>query len=267
MVTSVQAQTAQTFKHTRVVNSHSVDLLQQGNLDVLIRHRFGPLESGALQFWGLDQAITRMALEYAPRDFINVGLGRTSGGFFDAFLKVRVLQQEADKSPLSLAAVSSMGFDHLSYDQFPDESDFSPFLGSLSYFHQILIGSEVHERLALQLMPSYLHMNWREAPNLSNDVLSMGAGMGLRINKHHTVILEYVQNLTPAASINRDGDYEPVLSLGWNIETAGHVFALHFSNTPGLVGQQYMRRSTGSPWDPLNYGFGFNLSRNFRLHK
>ena len=46
----------QTFKDTRVINSHSVETLQKGILDFRIGHRFGDIDGGFATFYGLETA-------------------------------------------------------------------------------------------------------------------------------------------------------------------------------------------------------------------
>lgn len=267
-----QEKVNQTFKHSRVINGHSVDMLYRGTMDVLIRHRFGPLNGDAITLWGLDQAITRLAVEYAPRDNFNVGLGRSSGGFFDLFGKYRIYQQKENSIPISLVWVSLAGFDHLAYDQYKDdegfqEQDANRFASSLSFSHQLLIGGKLHERFSLQLSPTYIHRNYVERDDLENDIFALGIGASYRISKHFTLVAEFYSPFTEADKINPFFEVEPAMALGVNIETSGHLFALHFSNSPALVAPQLLSQ-TIDPIDDLGvYRFGFNLSRKFKVHK
>lgn len=64
-----------TFKGTRLINGHSVETRAQGNLDFIISHRFGRLNSGAYSLFGLDDSNIRLGLDYAVTDQLTVGLG------------------------------------------------------------------------------------------------------------------------------------------------------------------------------------------------
>ena len=55
------------FKTTRVVNGHSIENIGAGLLDVKINHRFGRVNSGGYNLFGLDQATMRMGLDYGIR--------------------------------------------------------------------------------------------------------------------------------------------------------------------------------------------------------
>ena len=83
-----------TFKYTRVINAHSVEMLHKGNLDFKILHRFGFLNDGAKEFFGLDQASMRMGFDYGISDNFTVGIGRsTLRKELDIFVKTRLVQQ------------------------------------------------------------------------------------------------------------------------------------------------------------------------------
>src|SRR5664279_618570 len=53
-----------TFKSTRIINGQSIETVGKGGMNVIISHRFGNLNSGVHQFYGLDQSSIRIGLEY-----------------------------------------------------------------------------------------------------------------------------------------------------------------------------------------------------------
>ena len=82
-----------TFKSTRLINGHSVEMRTTGILEFIISHRFGRINRGGSELWGLDQSSIRLGLEYGLSDNLNIGLGRASfGKVFDAFLKYRTIR-------------------------------------------------------------------------------------------------------------------------------------------------------------------------------
>src|SRR4051812_49116141 len=66
------------FKTTRVINSNSLENVAEGVLDFKILHRFGFLNGGAYEFFGLDQATMRLGLDYGITDRLMVGIGRST---------------------------------------------------------------------------------------------------------------------------------------------------------------------------------------------
>mgnify|MGYP001796472897 FL=1 len=77
------------FKGSRLINGHTIEARTQGALEFLISHRFGRLNSGAYEFFGLDAANVRLGLEYGVADFLTLGVGRNSfEKTYDGFAKV-----------------------------------------------------------------------------------------------------------------------------------------------------------------------------------
>jgi len=56
------------------------------------------------------------------------------------------------------------------------------------------------------------------------------------------------------------------LSVGFDIETGGHVFQLHFSNSTGMNERAFIT-DTQDSWGKGEIRFGFNLSRVFSVRK
>ena len=54
-----------TFNGTRILNGHSIETRKKGILEFLIHHRFGTINSGADELFGLDQSNIRLGFEYA----------------------------------------------------------------------------------------------------------------------------------------------------------------------------------------------------------
>ena len=48
------------------------------DLHFLISHRFGAVNTGIYNFFGLDQATTRLGLEYGIADILSVSIGRST---------------------------------------------------------------------------------------------------------------------------------------------------------------------------------------------
>ena len=63
-----------------------------------------------------------------------------------------------------------------------------------------------------------------------------------------------------------DPRYTNSLSIGFDIETGGHVFQLHFTNSTGMVENAFMTETTGD-WLNGDIHFGFNVSRVFTVYR
>lgn len=251
-----------TFKSPRIIMAHSVEMLHKGVLDFRILHRFGTVDNGIKDFFGLDQASMRLALDYGITDNLTVGIGRsTFEKELDGFLKYRLIQQSTGpkSSPVSLVLVGGTTCNTLSWSDTSKKSEFS---SRLAYYAQALIGRKFTEAFSLQITPTFLHRNLVETHEDPHDLYA--AGIGGRIKLSHRVSFNvdyfYVFNQNKNLLV-----YNP-LSIGFDIETGGHVFQLHFTNAVGMNERAFLTETTNQ-WGKGQISFGFNLSRSFQLKK
>jgi len=250
---------AATFKSTRIVNGHSVETVKKNHLDFRISHRFGRLNSGAYQLFGLDQATMRMGFEYGITDNFMVGVGRsTSQKVYDFFGKYKLLQQStgARNMPVSVTVFGGMGIATINRElEFQDK---------IYYSAQVLIARKFGERFSLQLSPSYLHRNHPEITGDEKILLAMGIGGRYKLSKRVSLNGEYFY--TAREKNTATAPYHDSMSFGVDIETGGHVFQLHFTNSLGMIEKQFIGETTGS-WGKGDIHYGFNISRTFSFDK
>ena len=255
--------TSATFKTTRVVNGHSIELPAAGVLQFLIGHRFGRLNSGAYEFFGLDQATMRLGFEYGVMNRLTVGVGRsTFEKTFDGFLKYKILRQStgARNMPVSLVAFSSIALNSLKWAE-PERQNF--FSSRLSYTHQLLVARKINDGLSLQLSPTLVHHNLVQALVDENDIYALGAGFRQKITRSITINGEYFY-LLPDQVVSKQV-YNSA-SLGFDIETGGHVFQLHVTNSRAMIEKMFITETTGD-LEAGDIHFGFNISRVFTLSR
>jgi hypothetical protein len=259
----VYAQSA--FKGTRVINLHSLERTKTGTLQFLIQHRFGAINTGAYQFFGLDQATIRLALEYGLSDRIMVGLGRSSyQKNFDAFTKISLIKQQKgiQNIPFSLLYFGSITLNSLKWED-PNRTNY--FSSRLSFVHQLIIGSKINERFSCLLAPSIIHRNLVEQAIDQNTVYALGVGARYKITKRTCINAEYVYRVPPANTQALSyANYYNSLSLGVDIETGGHVFQLHITNSQSMIEKGFLSESSQS-WEQGGIYPGFNISRDFTI--
>ena len=246
-----------TFKSTRIVNNHSVELFSPKKLDLRISHRFGLLNSGFYDLFGLDQAKIRIGLEYGLVNNCMVGIGRsTFNKSYDGYLKYVLLKQSKGikNQPFSLVYLSSFNLNTLRKSQ----SDY-PFLGRLSYANQLMIASKISSQFSIQVMPTIIHWNMVENNNQKNNIFILGTGFRYLITKSVSINSEYFYRF-----LHNSSDYYNSFSIGLDIETGGHVFQLHITNSMGMDEASFMTRTYNS-WSSGGIHFGFNISREFNL--
>lgn len=249
-----------TFKTTRLVNGHTIENVGKGILDFKISHRFGRLNQGAYDLFGLDNASMRMGLDYGISDRLMVGFGRsTFEKQFDAFLKYKILRQTTGEyaMPISLSYVFTGMLKTLKE---PDPAVKWSFSDRLYYAHQLIIARKFSEATAIQLMPTIIHYNYVPQSNDPNDPFSIGIAGRQRLSKRVHLTSEYYHQ------INQLSGYYNSLSFGFDIETGGHVFQLQLTNSTGMTERTFITETTGR-WGKGDIHFGFNISRVFTLVK
>jgi Membrane bound beta barrel domain (DUF5777) len=254
--------TTATFKTTRLVNGHSVENVAKGVLDVKISHRFGNINEGGYELFGLDKATMRMGFDYGITRYLMVGVGRsTYQKTYDCFFKLKILRQSRGKRkmPVTLSYVPTFAVKTL---KFEDPTLNNYFTSRLFYTHQLIIGRKFSEGTSLQLMPTFVHQNLVTAANEPNDILAIGIGGRQKITKRLSFNFEYYYQL-PKFKLQGSTNS---LSLGFDIETGGHVFQLHFTNSQGMNERTFIAGTNGK-WEKGDILFGFNISRVFTIGK
>ena len=251
-----------TFKSTRIISGHSIERMQEGQLDFRISHRFGELNQGAYEFWGLDQASIHLSLEYGITDWLMFGIGR--GNYektFDGFVKFSIFRQSKGERnmPVSISYLSTLALNSLKWDG-PEKL---PFWNRTSYVHQLLVARKFSERLSLELNPTFVHRNLVATELDPNDLWALGVGGRFKLSKRVSVNFEYYYVVPPLHDYQSKKTYNP-LSVGFDIETGGHVFQLHVTNSVAMIEKGFIGETTGN-WLDGGIHFGFNISRVFTL--
>lgn len=250
------------FKSSRVIMSHSMEIIKPGVMDLRILHRFGNINQGGYEFFGLDQATMRLGFDFGITKNFMFGFGRsTNKKEFDSFLKYRIIHQAKGPGalPFSVVAVAGGTINTLKW-QDPARKNY--FSSRLAYYGQLIIGSKVSESFTLQVSPAILHRNLVASSNDPSDLLAIGAGTRLRLSRRVSLNLDYYYRVNPNPN---DGTKNP-FSVGFDIETGGHVFQLHFTNAIGMNERVFLTETTND-WAKCDIQFGFNISRSFQLKK
>ncbi len=247
------------FKTTRVMNGHSFENVAKGVLDFKINHRFGTLNGGFYDLFGLDQAYQKMSFDYGVTDRFMVGVGRASfGKVYDAFGKYKILWQTSDnKMPISLLYYTSINVKTLKW-QDPNRENY--FSSRLAYTHQLILGRKFNENFSMQLSPTLVHRNLVATKSEKNDVFALGFSGRQKLSNRLAFTWEYF--LVPKGQLA--SNFKNSLSLGFDIETGGHVFQVHFTNSTSMVDQGFICETTNS-WGNGGVHFGFNVSRVFNV--
>jgi hypothetical protein len=248
------------FKSNRVIASHSMEHVAAGVLDFRIMHRFGTIESGLYEVFGLDQATIRLGFDYGITNRLTVGLGRSSlYKEFDGFAKYRLVWQSEGKKtiPLSVILIAGTTLHTLKWSE-PDRNNY--FSSRMGYYYQVVFGRKFSEAFSFQLSPMLVHRNLVELNSDKHDVIALEVGTRVKLSNRIAITADYFYIFPNQL---RSDNTNP-LSIGFDIETGGHVFQLHFTNAPAMNEKTFITDTKGS-WDKGDIHFGFNISRVFTL--
>lgn len=248
------------FKTTRVINSHSLENVAEGVLDVKIQHRFGFVNSGISELYGLDQSTVRLGLDYGISPRLMLGFGRsTFQKEVDGFVKFKLIRQSTGykEIPITLSYYGSIIINTLPWQE-PDRENY--FSSRIYYANMLIVGRKFSESTSLQIMPTHVHRNLVETLAEENDVFALGIAGRQKLSKRVSLNAEYFYVFPDQIK----DQFHNSLSLGFDIETGGHVFQLHFSNSTGMNEKTYVGETIGD-WADGDIHFGFNIARVFTI--
>ncbi len=247
-----------TFKSVYLINSHTTKKPAEKELIFLISHRFGYLNSGFPDLYGLDNATVRFGFEYGILNKLALGFGRsTYKRNYDFYAKYAILEQSRGKKSIPVT-LSLLGVTNISSARWANTNSDYLFAHRMSYTLQLLVSRQFNETFSFQLMPTYIHRNLVKTTVDKNDVFALGAGWRAKLTNRVAITGEY-HLITPDETSRQ---FTAPLSLGFDIETGGHVFQLFFTNSAAIYDAAFITETTDK-WIDGNIRFGFNISRTF----
>lgn len=253
--------TTNTFFTTRVINGQSVENPYPNELIFVISHHFGQINQGAYQFWGLDQATIRLGFDYGVNDRLALSIGRSSyEKTYDGFLKYKLLRQQTGlkEVPLTVSWFSGIYIKSLK-SAVPENYQFQE---RLSFVHQLMIARKFSRSLSLQITPAWVHNNLAASASDPNDFFVLGLGGRLRLTNWVSASMEYFYRFNEPVSFQTYNAF----SIGFDFDTGGHVFQLHFTNSQPMFEKAFLTETRGNWLDGGIY-FGFHISRVFSFKK
>lgn len=272
--------TTATFKSTRLITGHTIETLGKGILDVRILHRFAPINRGLYDFFGLDYASMRLGFDYGITNNIMVGIGRSTWQkTYDALFKIKILKQStgAVNMPVTLTFVSTFATrSDLARKDTLNNRILINFADRTSFSEQLIVSRKFSNNFSLQFMPIFI-FNHNKIDSINTytknkdnivygqkrkNTFALGFGGRLKVSKRVAINLEYYYQMPDA----KPGIRFNSLSLGVDIETGGHIFQMHFTNSNGMTEKSFIT-DTDDKWRDGYIRFGFNISRVFKVGK
>jgi hypothetical protein len=255
-----------TFKGTRIITGQSNENISKKHLNFLILHRFGELKDDAWYYslLGFDNATVRLAFDYGITDNLMVGIGRSSVmKIYDLNVKYKILKQTKGGNknfPFALSYYGNMGINTTTFANLNRDNYFT---SRLSFCNQLIIAKKINDKISLQITPTMVHRNLVEKTATPNDIYALGLAGSFKITRSTRLNIEYYPRLNGRNEKTKSGvDYSDYIGIGFDIETGGHVFQLHFTNSQSMIEKGFISETVGNPFEGDLY-FGFNISRTF----
>lgn len=243
------------FKGLKIVNFESTKLVAHKEFVFVVSHRFGSVKNGIDSFFGLDDAVTRLNFIYGLSENINIGVSRSSfQKIYEASLKYRLITQN-DNFPFTI-----VGFNAILFNTALEKANLPKleFKHRVGYTAQILISRKINKNLSLELAPTFFHDNYVLVNEQDNSQYAIGLGGRHKLGKRWSLNVDYGWHLNRVSN----SPFKNPLSIGFDLETGGHVFQMHFTNSQPMNTNGFLGQSTGD-WSDGDFYFGFNLSRTF----
>jgi len=273
--TETESYPVTTFESNFLVDDQTTVVFDKKSLGFAIQHKFGTMNNGSSDLWGMYGAATniRLALDYVPIKHLQIGAGISKTHMItDVSAKYSILQQSSDnKMPVSLAVYGVVGMDGRGASNFetgkvvdtkgetmPIEITFSD---KVSYFSQVIVSRKFTEWLSIQGGASFTHYNmvaWDE----NHDLFGLHALGRIKISPQSSLTFNYNAPLK-IESISEQSempDYTPTIAVGWQISTFTHAFQIYVSNAPSMIPMENMMYNKAK-FDKNGIAIGFTITR------
>lgn len=269
-----------TFRSMWIIDDQTVMVPIKGTFEADIQHRFGTVENGVKDLWGIyASANMRIGFSYAPVNNLNLGFGATRNNgnmLLDGSAKYAILKQTIGKYPVSVTYYGNMAY---ATKADPDHFLYTYQTQRLSFFNEIIVARKINDNLSVQVGASISHQNSVPGYYAQKDTITyafkkekfdmFAASFCARyqLTEVTSIIVDYDQPLTRFPTNNP----HPNIAFGFEFNTSGHTFQMFAGNYSLLSPQQNSLYNTNNPFGFKQTGgtkvkggqflIGFNITR------
>jgi hypothetical protein len=249
-----------TFRSVWIVDDQTVMVPIKGTLEADIQHRFGTVENGPKDLWGIyASANMRIGLSYTPINNLSLGFGATRNNgnmLLDGSAKYALLKQTKGVYPVSITYYGNMAYG--------TKADPQHFLYTYqserwSFFNELIVARKVTDKFSVQVAAGLSHQN--SVPGFyaqkdtsiyvykkqKFDLFTGSVSARYVLSEVTSIIVDYDQPLTRFPTNNPHAN----VAFGFEFNTSGHTFQLFAGNYSLLSPQQNTLYNKNNP-------FGFN---------
>ena len=270
-----EAQPVYAFNSGILIDAQTSYIPDARTLEFIIQHKFGSLENGKSDLWGIyaPGSNVRLALNYVPLKNFQIGAGITKKNMYTDFnAKWKVLQQKTTGMPVSVTLFGDVAIDgrdaetlgtgkvvDTKGEALPSSIGFNE---RLSYFSELLVSRKFGDWLSLQAGASFTHYNMAEW-DYNHDVVGIHVNGKIKFSPQGSIIFNYdkplkIEDITEQHTW--DTHAKENLSFGVEFFTFTHAFQIYVGTAQGILPQDMMMYNQ-KDWTDKGLAFGFTITR------
>ncbi|MFY0626245.1 MAG: hypothetical protein JXR07_08125 [Reichenbachiella sp.] len=257
------------FESSILIDNQTTVVPTKKTLQMEINHRFGSLENGANDSYGMwANTNIRLGMTYSILKDVSIGIGATKfNEMIDFNAKYNFMKQTRSWSkPVSLAVFFNAGYDSRREEE---GGYFEKEAHRLSYYTSLIASVRINKKLSLQLSPSMSHYNAVDSL-YSNDIFAIAFDGRYKVSPQTSILFQYFQPLNKHDIADSEGvslnNPKPNIGLGVEIATSSHAFQIFFSNYQSIQYQNNVSNNTKDFTDGWEgWLIGFNMTRLWNL--
>lgn len=255
------------FESAVLIDNQSDVVNSSQTLEWNIQHRFGTIENGSSDLWGMFAASNiRLGFSYTPIDRLAVGFGLSkiavTNPYIDLNVKYKILEQTRENEmPVNLTFYGNGAIDTR------DKKNFDEGVHRLSYFSELILSRRISKKFSVQGAFMMSHFNAVDSL-FSNDIFAIGIGARYKVSSQGSILLEWTQPLSQhdvndsghPEGVQKDAGPYPNIAIAFEVATSAHAFQISFGVYRGLL-QQYNVTYNKNQASDSKFSIGFNMTR------
>lgn len=245
-------------KSLRLITGHTAATLPKGTLEIAIQHRFGELNSGAYNLFGLDNFNSmRIGADVGITDRLTMGGGRSSNRkTYNAYAKYRIIGLPEGK--FNITYVADMALDARLRSDWNEESLQN--IHRIFYTHQLVASWQITDNWVVAILPTIVHANLVSQTSISNDMPILAWYVRKQVIPKMALTAEGSSRLQSLNTVTPKTN--PTLGFGFEYFTPRHVFQINVTNSRAL-NEAYFLTDNPKSTRMRDFCLGFNLIRRW----
>lgn len=263
-----------TFESGYLIDAQTVVIPEVKTLEMVIQHKFGTIESGRSNLWGIyGSSNIRLGLNYVAAKNFQIGAGITKRYMTtDVNAKWTILKQTKRNSmPVSVALFGNIGFDGRPVSAFETGMVRQAYSGPtfhyrfsdrVSYFSQLIVARKFCKEFSLQGAVSFTHYN-SVGVLYDHDKVGLHASGRIKVTNQGSIVFNYDAPLKiKAISEQREWTKppKPSVAFGYEVSTGTHAFQIYMASTTSLLPQDNIMWNQNA-MDKTGFAIGFTITR------